>query len=144
MTNADLLNRINAVNTAIEQDAFSSTKINYALTSNLKRLQEATEPFHDEMEDLREEYQEELQEVQERRQELQDELDDAAGEEAEEIQEELQDLEAPEEFTQARQELLEMEVDFEPYNVNDRFLDDEEDVPIQLLYQLDFIFSDSI
>lgn len=146
MTNQEILQRFQTVQQAIEQDVFSTTKIKYALTSNSKRLEDAIEPYQDEMDQLREEYKEELQELQDEREELQERFqntDDPA--EKEEINEEFQEVTPPDEFMDARQELLEMEAgDPEPYNVNDTYLDDEEDVDIEFLYRLDWMFVDEL
>lgn len=149
ITNAEIHSRLRTVNEALNQEAFSHTKIRFALTRNARILEDELEDYHSELQDLREDHPDLFEDHENRREELQQEfqeLQEADEEEydaarAAEIQEELQEFGAfPDEVADEVEELRQIEVEVEEYTVSDAYLDEEEDVPFEFLYQLDWMF----
>jgi hypothetical protein len=112
MTTADLIHRWNALQQAIRTDAFRSVKIRYAITKNTQRLANALEAYRKALAELHDEY----------------DIED--GEDR------------PLDFVEERQELLEMEEDCPAYTVSADYLDDESDVPYELLGALMWMIED--
>jgi len=148
LTNAEISQRLQTVNQALQQEAFDHTKIRFALTRNARLLEGELEDYQSELQDLREENEEAFEAHQELRQELQEEFQELQAAEdyepvkADSVREELQELGAfPEEVADEVEELRQIEVEVEEYNVSDAYLDEEEDVPFEFLYELDWMFS---
>jgi hypothetical protein len=95
-----------------------TTAMRYALMQNQKRLQETLEVYQEMLQELLEEHDIEL---------------DGGG-----IPED-----APEEFEQELQELLQQEAPFQPYTISDTEIKKEPGVPLQLLVALDWMIDDA-
>jgi len=136
MTNRKLVQRFNAVQQAIQRDAFHTTKINYALSQNHKRLERALEGFQEQEEQLREEYVDLL----DRAQTVAD-----GGSVPDDLSEE--DHEAWEEYPDRRDELLDIEADEDvtPYQVETEYLlEHEQNADAQWLTMLDWMFVEDV
>lgn len=111
-SNKALLQRLGVLNKAIDAEVFSSTTVKYALAENVDRVEDSLNTYRERLSDLREEHS----------------VEDPFGEDT------------PEEFEEAFVDLLDVKADFTPYHVAERILEDENEVPFQLIAQLKWMF----
>ena len=102
----------------LEYDGASTTAVRYAVVQNQKRLQDALEGYNDLLTELLEEH-------------------DVEPTEQGGIPED-----APDEFNEALEDLLQQDAPFEPYTVTDADIKKEEGVPLELLTMMDWMIDD--
>jgi hypothetical protein len=125
-TNRELLRRLETLNRAAAEEEFTSTKVRYAVTKNLKRLERALSAYREEKKSLLEEHGVDLEGIKQEGPE-------------EEGPEGAPDL--PEEFIEEHEKLLQAEDggEYEPYQVTEDYLDKEE-IPMELMIDVDWLF----